>query len=124
MSAKSKKRGIGLSFALQGIGQAIKKERNMKIHVAAAISALIMGVLLKLNSIEWIVLVLVIALVVVVEMLNTCIEVIMDLIKPEYHIMTKYIKDMAAGAVLVAAIAAAVTGLILFAPKLIEFVLL
>ncbi|WP_217586738.1 diacylglycerol kinase family protein [Lentibacillus saliphilus] len=120
MAGKEQKTGIGLSFALNGIAYVIKQEQNMRIHMVAAILAIICGVVLQISKVEWVLITVVIALVMVTEVINSCIELMMDYIKPDYHVLTKHIKDMAAGAVLLAAIAAAITGFIIFLPKLLD----
>ncbi|KGX88911.1 diacylglycerol kinase family protein [Pontibacillus litoralis] len=112
------KKGIGFTYAIQGMIAVIKTERNFRIHLLFAFSAILMGVYLQLRAIEWCILVLTIALVMTVEMVNSAIERVMDYLSLERHPVIGEIKDIAAGAVLVTAIAAVVIGCFLFLPKL------
>ncbi|WP_276479963.1 diacylglycerol kinase [Paraflavitalea pollutisoli] len=105
-------------FAGQGISAFLRSEHNAWIHAVAAIGVVILAVVTGLSKHEWLALVLVIALVWITEMINTCIERMMDYMTTERKPEVKFIKDVAAGAVLVAAIAALMTGCLLFIPKL------
>jgi len=106
------------TYAGRGIFTFFKKEHNARIHLAAAIAAVISGFIFHLNGTEWIAILSCIALVWIAEMINTCLEIAMDHFSPEYSESVKHIKDIAAGAVLVAALLALVTGCIIFLPKL------
>src|SRR5699024_12485109 len=79
----------------------------------------IIGFIFKLNRFEWMSILIVIGLVIHAELLNTAIEKLLDYTKPEIHPKAKIIKDMAAGAVLIASIIAAIVGIIIFLPKLL-----
>jgi diacylglycerol kinase (ATP) len=107
------------TYAGAGISQFLRREHNAWIHLAATIGVLIAAVVLKVSPLEAVALVSVIGLVWVTEMLNTCLEKTADLISPEDHPEIKFIKDLAAGAVLVAAITAVIIGLIIFIPKIL-----
>ena len=78
-----------------------------------------MGLWLRLDAVRWAVLVLTISLVFFAEMVNTVVEVIVDLVTPEYHPLAKVAKDVSAGAVLVTAMAAVVVGLLILGPPLL-----
>lgn len=93
------------------------QEQNMKIHGLAAIIAVTCGILTGLNKVEWLILIITIALVMGAEMVNTAIESVVDLASPEIHPLAKKAKDIAAGAVLLFAISSVIIGLILFVPK-------
>jgi diacylglycerol kinase len=80
------------------------------------ILAIIAGFLLKISPIEWVFIILIICIVLCLEMLNTSFELIIDLVTEEYKVLAEHIKDIAAGAVLIASIAAFITGLIIFIP--------
>ena len=84
-----------------------------------AIMAIILGYLLKISHIEWMILILTSGFVMVTEAINTAIEIDIDLTSPNYHPYAKDTKDVAAGAVLIAAFVAIIIGLIIFLPKLI-----
>ncbi|WP_343700237.1 diacylglycerol kinase family protein [Chitinophaga sp.] len=104
-------------FAFNGILAFLRSEPNARIHLAATIVVVALACWLRCTLTEWILLTLAMALVWITEMLNTAIEKIMDHLSPEHHPAVKWIKDVAAGAVLAAAIAAAVTGALIFVPK-------
>ncbi len=102
------------SYAFRGIATAVAGERNMKIHIAAAVAALIACAALRCTPVEWAIVIIMIALVVSAEMFNTAIESVVDLASPQIHPLAKKAKDMAAGAVLVLAIASVVVGLVVY----------
>lgn len=106
-------------YALEGIFTGLKEEQNMKIHIAIMILVIIFGILLKISKIEWIICIALFGLVISMELINTAIENTVDLITKEKNEQAKIAKDVAAGAVLVSAIASAIIGLIIFVPKVI-----
>lgn len=103
-------------FAFIGLFTATK-EQNMRIHIMSAVIVIVAGFLTGISAVEWILLILVMALVIGMEMVNTAIEAIIDLVSPDYHPLAKVAKDVAAGAVLIFAIASVVIGCIIFIPK-------
>jgi len=107
---------IGRKFihAVKGIIEVASTERNMKVHLAAALLAVGLAACLRLEAWKWAVLFLAIALVMVSEMLNTAIESVVDLHCKTYHPLAKKAKDVAAGAVLLAAFWAVVLGAVIF----------
>src|SRR5258708_2143349 len=105
------------TYAGAGIFQFLRREHNARIHLVATIGAAIAAGTLKVSHLKAVALVSVIGLVWVTEMLNTCLERTADLISKEEHPEIKIIKDLAAGAVLVAAITAVIIGSIIFIPK-------
>lgn len=106
-------------FAGQGIYAFLSREHNAWIHVVATVAVIVLAFLTGLSRYEWLALVAAIALVWITEMINTCIEHIMDYLSTERKPEIGFIKDLAAGAVLVAALAALITGLLIFIPKLL-----
>ena len=104
-------------YALHGLRLVLQSGQNIKIHLVAAVAAITGGALLKIAASEWLVLLLCIGLVIALEIINTCIEQLCDFISPQYHDKIKIIKDLAAAAVLVAAITSAIIGFIIFIPK-------
>lgn len=106
-------------YAWSGIIMAVKEETHMKIHVIAACVVMILAFLFHLSAQEWLILLVVIALVISLEMINTAIERAVDLVTKEFHPLAKAAKDIAAGAVLVAAVIAAIVGAIIFLPYII-----
>ena len=105
-------------FAWQGLRRFILSEHNTWIHVVATIAVILMARFYPVTHYEAIALTFSIGMVWITEVLNTAIEKMMDRLAPGPHPMTGYIKDLAAGAVLLAAITAVITGLIVFIPKL------
>lgn len=122
LKLKDKKKGIGLSFAWNGILTVIKTERNFRIHLFATLFVVMLALLLKLQIWEWIILSLVIGLVLITEMINSAIEQMIDYVKPEIHPKAKVIKDIGAGVVLITAIIASIIGLLLFIPKIVNVI--
>ena len=109
-------------YAFEGIGTCIKKERNMKIHcVAAAVLVVIAGVILKISLLEWCICLTLFGLIMALELVNTAVEAVVDLVTEERTPLAKIAKDTAAGAVLIAAIMAAIAGIIIFLPKGLTF---
>jgi diacylglycerol kinase (ATP) len=117
-SAKS--RLMSFSYAFRGLAYAFRQEHNLWIHTLAAIAAIAMGLILKISSLEWMLIALVIAGVFGAELFNSAIESLVDLCTPDINKKAGLIKDMAAGAVLIAALGALVVGLVVFIPKLVS----
>lgn len=113
-----RKRLRSFAYAFNGIRLLIQNEPNAWIHCAAAISAVALGFVLQISHLEWIAIVVVIGMVLAAEAVNSSIEALADLVSPEYNEAIKRTKDLAAGAVLLVALAAAVVGCIIFIPKL------
>jgi undecaprenol kinase len=103
-------------YATQGILTAAK-EQNMRLHLVSMVIVVIAGLLTGLTMTEWIILVLVMAGVIGAEMINTAIECVVDLASPDLHPLAKDAKDVAAGAVLVFAVASVIIGILIFIPK-------
>jgi len=107
-------------YAGKGIRQFLKTEHNARIHLVATVTVVAGALLLNISRLEGVALALAIGLVWVTEMLNTCLEKAMDLISLKQHPGIGFIKDLAAGAVLVASITALVIGLIIFIPHIVS----
>ncbi len=101
----------------------LKRDHSIRIQFIFALLAIILGLLFQFALWEMALLIVVCTLVIVCEALNSVIEKIMDFIQPEYHEQVKMIKDMAAGAVLLASLGALVVGILLFGEKLIWMLL-
>lgn len=106
-------------YAFDGIYTGIKEEQNMKIHITIMILVIIFGIMLKISKIEWIICIILFGFVISMELINTAIENTVDLVTKEKNEQAKIAKDVAAGAVLVSAIASAIIGLIIFVPKIL-----
>ena len=109
-------------YAFKGIARTIRTERNMQIHCCAAVLVVLFGALLHISRTEWMICLLLFGLVMGLELVNTAIEAVVDLVSPEKHPLAEKAKDAAAGAVLAAAIMAAVIGLGIFIPKLWQLI--
>ncbi|WP_430604087.1 diacylglycerol kinase family protein [Enterococcus sp. DIV0724b] len=108
-----------LEFALQGIKTVFKEERNMRTHLLMGVAAIIAGFVFQLAISEWLWLLLAIFLVLVMEIINTAFENVVDMVTDfHFHPIGKKIKDMAAGAVLLTAGFAVVIAVLLFVPKI------
>ena len=117
-----KNKCVGQSFinAFNGFFQAVAKERNMKIHIVAAIMAIILGMLFKLDTPRWMAVIFAIGLVFVCELFNTAIELLTDMVSPEYSKQAKRVKDTSAAAVLVSAVISVIIGTIVFLGPIID----
>jgi diacylglycerol kinase (ATP) len=100
----------------------LRTQANARIHAVAAVCAIVAGFALGITRGEWCAVVAAIGLVFTAEGLNTAIEAVMDLASPELHPLAEKAKDVAAGAVLLAAITAAVIGLLVFGPHVLALV--
>lgn len=105
-------------YAFNGIAKSFLIESKIRFHSLAAAVVIIAGFILDITYTEWALLVFAIGMVFTAEMINTGIEKIVDLVSPQKHPLAGLIKDLAAGAVLIAAITAAIIGLLVFVPKI------
>jgi diacylglycerol kinase len=96
----------------------------MRIHALAALLAIVAGFALSITAIEWCLIIGCIGLVFMAEVFNTAIETLTNLVSPEFNPLAGKTKDLAAGAVLIAAITAAVIGIIIFLPYLVAAIAL
>lgn len=108
------------SVAIEGILGAIKKERNIRIHLFAAVAVIILSIYFSISAIEWICIALAIGGMLSLELLNSAIERVVDMVTTDYHPLAKQAKDMAAGAVFVFALITVVIGIIIFIPKILS----
>jgi diacylglycerol kinase (ATP) len=110
----------GFYFAFNGIKYSFKTQLNFRIHGLLAFIALLLSYFLQIAPNEWLWIIAAIALVLIVELINTAIETLVDLVSPEFNVKAGLIKDISAAAVLMAAIFAFLIGFIIFFPKLIH----
>ena len=108
-----------LGHAVRGFRDILRSEHNARIHAGFTVMILAVSAWLKIDVLPFVLIVLVIVLVWIMESLNTVLEIVIDVVSPEYTEMAKRAKDIAAAAVLVAAIGAAVTGIIILGPPLL-----
>src|SRR3989344_4038002 len=107
-------------YALSGLGFAIVNNRNMHIHTVAAVCILILSFVFKIQRVEFIALIVMIVLVMSAEMINTAIEEMTNLITSEHRKEAKIAKDVSAGMVLVVSTGAAIVGIYIFAPYILN----
>lgn len=109
-------------YASAGLRYLFTTQRNARVQASVGAAALLLGATLRISRVEWAVLVLLIALVLVLEALNSAIEATVDLVTSEYHPLAKIAKDLAAGAVWLLALASVAIGAIIFLPRLLALV--
>lgn len=117
MNEYLRKRAASFRYAFTGLQELLKSTPNAVIHLIMAIIAIGLGFYFSINTSEWIAIIIVIGLVLSLEAINTSIEGFADLISREHNNDIKRIKDISAGAVLIAALAAFVVGVLIFLPK-------
>jgi diacylglycerol kinase len=105
-------------FAFAGLAYLFRTQRNARVHAIIGAAACGMGWWLGISRVEWAVLVFTIALVLILEGLNTAVEAAIDLASPEIHPLAKAAKDLAAGMVLIASLASVAVGLLILGPGL------
>lgn len=110
----------GFIYAYNGLVIFFRNERNGRIQLFIAVFVVLAGLILSVSLWEWIILLICIASVISLEMINSAIEKVCNLIQPQYHPAVKVIKDIAAGAVLWCSLISGVIGIIIFLPKLIH----
>ncbi len=113
-----KKRLNSFRYAITGIVSLIVSQPNARIHLLAAVVVILAGWRFELDRAEWCLLALAITVVLMAEAFNTALEHLTDLVSPEHHPLAGKAKDVAAGAVLLAAIGAMTVGAIIFLPKI------
>lgn len=122
MSLKSKDKRTfkgSVKNCLDGIGYVTRSEKNFKREIVLGIIALILSYILKIDKIEFIIVLTMICLVLTAEIINTAVERTVDLVTKEYHELARIAKDVSAGSVLVTSIFSLIIGIIIFIPKII-----
>ena len=113
-----RKRIESFGYAFKGIATLFISQPNARIHAAVLSLVILAGFYFQIERSEWLTIVLISALVLSAEAMNTAIEFVVDLVSPDYHPLAGKAKDVAAAAVLLAAFGAVVIGLIIFLPKI------
>lgn len=116
-----KHRVLSFKYALEGIWSALRTEPNLKFHFIAALVVIFLGWFFLISVLEWIILLLLMGLVISLELTNTAIEAMVDYLIPNIHPVAKKVKDIAAGAVLIASITALLIGILIFLPYFAPF---
>lgn len=112
-------RAKSFSYALTGLKEAFQKEPNLRIHSLIAIAVVVLAFFLKFEKFEWLILIVTIFFVFTLELLNTALEALVDLVSPEVKNEAKVSKDVSAAVVLFASLLAIIVGIILFLPKIL-----
>lgn len=115
-----KERAKSFGYAFKGIGYTITTQKNAWIHTLATILVILLSFLLSIDTISFIILLIMIGFVWTAECFNTAIETVVNLASPDYHNLAKTTKDVSAGAVLVASLTAAVVGFLILGPPLMQ----
>ena len=125
--SKGKKKNYSISrffksftYAFNGIKTAIKTEQNFVVDLVFGVIAIILGFLLKIDKIEFIIIILTIGIAIMAELVNTAIEYTVDMAMPEIHPLAKAAKDLSSGAVLIMDFVILIIGIIIYLPKIIE----
>ncbi|MBY0145719.1 diacylglycerol kinase family protein [Neobacillus niacini] len=108
------------AFAITGIKTALWSERNMRIHFVVSVLVILCAVFFSISKIEWLFILIAIGGIFSLELINTAIERVVDLITVEYHPLAKQAKDVAAGAVFIYAIMAVIIGILVFLPHVLN----
>lgn len=114
-----KKRLNSFRYAIAGILSLFQSQPNAKIHLLATAFVVFAGFHFRISTLEWCMVVFAIVLVLAAEGFNTALEHLTDLVSPDYHPLAGKAKDVAAGAVLLAAIGAATVGILIFGSKIL-----
>jgi len=109
------------SYAVEGIRYAFKNDQNIRVHFLVAGLVILASLFFKVNPFEMGILAVMIVLVITVEMVNTAIEKMTDLITKEYRMEAKIAKDVASGMVLIAAFGSIIVGILIFTPYVMRF---
>ncbi len=113
------KRIESFGHAFRGIASLFASQPNARIHAVVLSVVIAAGFYFRIDKIEWLAVVLIAALVLSAEAMNTAVEFVVDLVSPDYHPLAGKAKDVAAAAVLLAAFGAVIIGLIIFLPKIL-----
>ena len=113
-----RRRAASFGYALRGVAAALRTEVHLQFHAAATVAVLGLGWYFGLARWEWALVALAVGLVWSLELVNTAVEAVVNLVSPEYHPLAGRAKDVAAGAVLAGAVAAGAVGALVFGPRL------
>lgn len=109
-----------LGYALKGINHVVKTQHNFRLQLIAAVLVSLLGYCVALSSLEWAVILICIAMVLAFELMNTAVEQLVDFFSPEWNEKAGMIKDIAAAAVLLAALIALAVAFVIFVPKFLN----
>lgn len=110
-------------YAFRGLLKTFREEQNLRIQAAAAAAVVFLGLYFKISSLQWSILIITITLVILMEIANSAVERVTDVLKPRIDGYVKEIKDIMAAAVMLSSFAAVIIGLIILGPPLIELII-
>ena len=110
-------------YAFNGWKILLREEPNATIHLIVTACVLVAGMVFRISAVEWIAVILCIGWVIALELINSALEYLADFVSPGKHEIIKKVKDLAAGAVLIGAIASSAVGLIVFLPKILKYLI-
>ena len=113
---------LSFTYPVKGLKYAYRNEQNLAVDVGMALIVIIFGFIFRIETWEWAVLVITVGIVLALELVNTAVEAVVDLVTEEYHPLAKVAKDTSAAAVFVFAIVAVVVGIIIFLPRIISLI--
>lgn len=108
------------NYAVRGLIKTFREEQNLRVQAAAALAVAFLAYYFKVSRLEWALLVFAVSLVILAEIINSAVERVTDVLKPRINSYAKEIKDIMAAAVMLASLAAAVIGLIIFGPYIFQ----
>lgn len=111
--------GKSFKYAYDGLKEAYKTEQTVWIYIPVALLTVLAGILFKISTLEWIVVILILGMIYAMELINTALEATVDLATKEFHPLAKRAKDTVSAAVLIFAITSLGVGLIIFVPKIV-----
>lgn len=113
-----RQRAASFGYAFRGVAAALRSEIHLQFHAVATVIVIGLGFYFRVSAAEWALVALAVGLVWGLELANTAIEAVVNLVSPEYHPLAGRAKDVAAGAVLIGAVAALIVGLLIFGPRM------
>lgn len=111
---------LSFRFAFEGWSYVLRTQPNARIHAIIMVGVVLLAVWLKLDILDWALLILTIVIVWMAEMANTALESVVNLLSPDFHQEAKIAKDVAAGIVLLSAVGAIIVGVLILGPRLID----
>ena len=109
-----------MGFAFDGLRYAFRNQRSLRIESIIAGFIVVIGFALEISRLEWVIVIISISFVLGLELVNTAIEAVVDLVSPEYHPVAKVAKDVAAAAVLTSGVGGLIAGLVIFGAYILK----
>lgn len=106
-------------YAFNGLIDTYRTEQSVWIYIPVALIVILIGFYLKINTTEWLIIILILGIILSLELINTALEAVVDLATEKYHPLAKKAKDTVSAAVLIFAVTSVIIGLIIFIPKII-----